>query len=458
MLIITMPTNEYRYLILPGETGTIACRVYGIDKNTLPSRSPEGRFGWGHGTYLRMKNLIVVRGPEDDQTKRMLGPGDYYTNLENPHAKGFTIDIQDGFPIFHEHPLKECLEQIDKKPIDNCLFKTITADWISGHNKELIKTKEKEYPGQTFDSSLFENSGLLEIDTDDAELKLPKIDNPEQYDLSSFNVRLVANNSPFQITDKKLRWTDEYRPVSYDFGENYAQHVIKNGGGLFLESHKFIQTMTPLDEQSSGFITLGRWHNNNQSTKQLELIALKIPLGYTLIVNKDAIHGDTTFVGMYMMAMTSNHITMQSADTVFLKHKSSKMNYAITSDYTFHNQENCAAPKTTTVSDTKKFELDNNIICPVNLESIKYYLKSLAHWITAIGVGTLISVVIVASIVTNSMATIPLATIGGGLMLLGGIGSAFNIYQNKDIANNRFSFFSSNENISTPRLSLNMMI
>ena len=62
----------------------------------------------------------------------------------------------------------------------------------------------------------------------------------------------------------------------------------------------------------------------------LELIAVRIPYGYTLLVDKGCMHGDTTFRGLYMMGMTSNHVTMSTADTVFLKHASTKRNVRLT--------------------------------------------------------------------------------------------------------------------------------
>jgi hypothetical protein len=52
----------------------------------------------------------------------------------------------------------------------------------------------------------------------------------------------------------------------------------------------------------------------------LELIAVRVPLGYTLLVDKGCLHGDTTFGGLYMMGMISNHVTSNTADTIFLKH------------------------------------------------------------------------------------------------------------------------------------------
>ncbi len=53
----------------------------------------------------------------------------------------------------------------------------------------------------------------------------------------------------------------------------------------------------------------------------LELIAVAVPFGFTLLVEPYCIHGDSSLTGLYMMAMTGNHRAMGTADThtVFIK-------------------------------------------------------------------------------------------------------------------------------------------
>ena len=85
--------------------------------------------------------------------------------------------------------------------------------------------------------------------------------------------------------------------------------------------------MTPIEKSTGGFVTLGKWVD--ESHTKLEIIGVKIPYGYTLIVEKDCIYGDTNLSGKYMMCMTSNHITMRTADTVFLKSTITKKNLPI---------------------------------------------------------------------------------------------------------------------------------
>jgi hypothetical protein len=103
----------------------------------------------------------------------------------------------------------------------------------------------------------------------------------------------------------------------------YANWQIENGSGLFLEKHCFSQTITPLTSYSRGFVALARLR---ESSDELELIGIQIPYGHTLIIEEECIHGDTTLNGFFMMGMTSDHTTMKTADTVFLKYPGTKEN------------------------------------------------------------------------------------------------------------------------------------
>ena len=58
----------------------------------------------------------------------------------------------------------------------------------------------------------------------------------------------------------------------------------------------------------------------------MELVACPIPYGTTLLVDAGCIHGDSTLTGTYSMAMTANHEAMATADTVYLKNRSTRLN------------------------------------------------------------------------------------------------------------------------------------
>lgn len=188
---------------------------------------------------------------------------------------------------------------------------TIGAKWISGR-----EATEPMYDAArtVLGGSLFPNSGVLLVDKE--KIDLPRCD-ATSLDLSSFRARLVPNHVPFVVTWRPLPKSDEYRAVTYFYEKGYGvQQQAEGGGGLFLERHPFSQAITPLHPHCSGFVTLAR---ETKTANQLDLLAIAIPFGHTLLVDDDCIHGDATLVGGYCMLMTSNHVTMSLANTVFLK-------------------------------------------------------------------------------------------------------------------------------------------
>lgn len=311
-------------LCLRGETGTLACRVYDpLSTNLIPTRSkPWGRLKYAWLAEEKMHNLIAVRGKPGSS---MVGPTNYFGDLDRSDQYRYTIDITpERFPVLTPHPINT--QQDSSPPPLNTLsadnITKVNAKWFSGFDKEAIGAKKAEYnQSSVFGGNLFPNSGILEIDAPQ-EITLKAFD-PKGVDLSAFKARLVPNDAPFQITAERLHVDDEYCSVSYQYDAGYADEQVQSGGGMFLESHEFAQTITPLDPDTSGFVTLAKW---NDLHTQLELIAVQIPYGYTLIVDKNCIHGDTTLNGLFMMCMTSDHISMATADTVFLKHLASKNN------------------------------------------------------------------------------------------------------------------------------------
>jgi hypothetical protein len=328
--IVVQGQKKADLLMLDGDKGTVATRIHDSKTSaTFPRYSSKNVVECASRSLLRLKNLKAVRG--GSRGASMIGPADYYGNLETPHLYTYSIAIDDGLPIISRHSREEWIPR-NLKPFDNTHVTSIKAQWLSGHDKQntikQLASEFKKHANQSlFGDSLFPNPGLLLIDSEEP-IKLYRFD-PRNIDLSSFKARIVKNDRPFQIIDTPLNTSDEFRVVSYHYQPNYAADRIQNGGGLFLETHDFFQTMTPLDSEASGYVTLGRY---NDEPSHLELIAVVIPYGYTLLVDKDCIHGDSTLVGSYMMNMTSNHLTMKRANTVFLKTNNSKKNISIILD------------------------------------------------------------------------------------------------------------------------------
>jgi|694.fasta_scaffold30917_7 hypothetical protein len=253
---------------------------------------------------LNLKNLLVYRGI--NETNTMIGPIEYFGQID-PYSS-----------IFYPDKNKEILPD---PPFFNCQ----KFEW------------KKNSIGNT-KGSLFPDSGELILN--ESEIDIPIISTG--YNLSSFNVRLVPSEKvtyDVSLKQKKLF------SISYFFSKNYYKYAIENDG-IFVEKHPFIQAMTPVDENSSGFIIVGRIQNF-----QLHLVGIKIPLGFTLLIDSNAIHGDSTFSGMYRMEMTADHVEMAKADTVYLKNKQGqnvklKIDEESSSSILFpNNSENVKWPK-----------------------------------------------------------------------------------------------------------------
>jgi hypothetical protein len=236
-----------RLLLLDGDDGTVACRIYGnLMSVTIPMFSDNWTVESASRSFLRMKNLSAVRGVPGAS---MVGPVDYFGNLEEPHKYLYTI--QDGFPpIFYRRAITDGNWENDShlKEFDSNVVTVVKAHWISGEKSDSIKQKQLEYnvTQKHLRQSLFLHPGLLEIDRTLVELKYF---NPIGVDLSSFKARLVDNSLPFHITKRELPAKDDYRLVTYLYEPIYASWQVQSGSGLFLEKHRFSQTITPLNFQ-----------------------------------------------------------------------------------------------------------------------------------------------------------------------------------------------------------------
>lgn len=308
-------TETQRLLCLRGDDGTIACRL-ADGWSTVPNLVQAGRVVLASRSILRLNNITVFRHhPADGRlSTSMIGPNHYFGVLDSTHTYTLTLRYTAlGIPYFvKESGLSEQPAPRIIVP-DSLRFTCDSAFWLSGKlksNQQVIGNKAAQVRSE---QSLTKDLGLLVFNTDDQVISLPQFD-ARRYDLSPFGARLVKNDQPFRITAAA---EDPMDVVTYHFGPDYAKTLVQKGAGLFLETHDFTQIMSPVTRDSGGFITLGRWERG-----ALELIGVRVPFGYSIIVSKGAIHGDATFSGSYLMAMTVNHHTMATADVVLLKNKS----------------------------------------------------------------------------------------------------------------------------------------
>lgn len=285
-----------RVLLLDGADGSVACRIHKTEQNgTLPRFSNHGRIECVTRSFLRLSNLTAVRG---SKAASMVGPTDYWGNLECPHRYSYIIHINDGTPTF------VALDRLLRHTIPKNMFRIdpyvtpIEIRWVNGELQHTIDTRKSIFPGLGIG---LVSPYIVFLSTFDA----------RGADLSSFRARLVPNHIPFTINDQRLPASEEYRIIAYEYGSSYAQNHPEN---IFLETHSFSQTITPLYKTCCGYVLLAR----RKQGSAMELVSIQIPFGYTLIIDPFCIHGDATLIGKYMMTMTSNHTTMRTAKTVLL--------------------------------------------------------------------------------------------------------------------------------------------
>lgn len=284
-------------------------------------------------TLINLYNLHTVRGALNSE-KQLI----YKTSMSGPHHYFGWIDPTKSHTIsFHKHNAPIYFSHLDK-PI-KCILNSIENkyithleryEWISGSQLNL-ETRElftvcDELLYHLYDNSIFDKPGILILD--DEILNMHVIDNPHLYDFSPYRAQIVPNNSPFMF-DQTLISENKYaqlklRIITYNYAERYVEDYLMKGSGIFIERHEFIQAITPMNDQCGGFVLLGK-----ENKKSIDLVATRIPFGYTLLVDPWAIHGDSTLIGLYMMAMTGDHHAMQTADSVFLKNRNTRKNIII---------------------------------------------------------------------------------------------------------------------------------
>lgn len=288
-------------------------------------------------TLSNLYNLHAIRGLIKNGKlvfkSSMSGPHHYFGYIDP--KKSHTIKFINDMPVYFE---EDKITNNKKKLLPNC-YRIILKNynWINGKDVN-NNTKNKynminndnylvnEYTGQK--DSLFDDPGILELNEENIMFEI--ITDGYNYDLSEYNAQIVKNNESFsfnqRLVDKFEHAQHKLRVVTYNYGDNYLDdYLLTNGGsGIFIEKHEFIQAITPMNRKCGGYVILGKEINN-----KLELIAVTIPFGCTLLVDVGCIHGDSTLTGMYMMAMTGNHNAMKTADTVFMKNKHTHNNVIV---------------------------------------------------------------------------------------------------------------------------------
>eukprot|EP00122_Pirum_gemmata_P012333 Pgem_evm1s11456 len=284
--------------------------------------------------------------------------------------------------------------------------------WISGRQL-LYEDLRDELTGDSVsnhtDDSLFQNPGILQLPERKITMEITDgsnaICNSNSFH-KKYKARIVKNNTPFQFDQKMVEKyphaQHRLRVITYNYADNYVNDYLvsektekengkivnKKGSGLFIEKHEFIQAITPMNKECGGFVILGSINKNNNNSsssnsnnnnnnnynannpsycdddinsscdsqeknQELELLAVSIPFGYTLLVDSWCIHGDSTLTGMFMMAMTGNHTAMQTADTVFMKNGEENVTVSV-SNTNYVSPKYCAPLSMITMTSNEK--------------------------------------------------------------------------------------------------------
>jgi len=272
-------------------------------------------------TMVGLRNLQVFRGefqaPKFDLQKMMVGPCHFYGTL--PSDIGVT-----SYKLVL--PTGAC-GGVSPKPeiaaIRGCSM-TYTQHLLL---KQQHASSEKPPPqttvsltgtfSDTFQPSTtltagYNNTGVFKVEewnsTSGAECYFETGDATE-YDLQRFGAQVVKNGDEFAIPGI-LCDQDDLQLITYWWGEDYLDHCITHDDGAFLETHDFPQTITPLSQDCGGHLLLARPVSNFSSTT-MEVLAVHIPYGYTIVLGKNCWHGDMGLKGMHLMAMTANHLIME---------------------------------------------------------------------------------------------------------------------------------------------------
>lgn len=179
-------------------------------------------------TWLNLKNLKVIRGNIENGKliieTSMTGPHEYFGWV----CPFDTFIIRDN--IFYK--VNQSIINQEKETLPkHYVLKVRDFNWQS----HCLKTSK---------NSLFTSPGLLYIN-DINQMNFNIIENPQDYDLSSFKVQVVNNEAPFSFKNIRDIKDAQYklRVITYFYGHKYASHYLSTTDGHFIEQHLFTYLM-----------------------------------------------------------------------------------------------------------------------------------------------------------------------------------------------------------------------
>jgi hypothetical protein len=238
-------------------------------------------------TLLHLYNLHATRGRlsggQLDVDSSMSGPHHYFGALDPTQTHTISFETASGLPIFSSHQSPAivpqfnaavgkqqvlCLEdhewtpgaRISKETLDKYNIRAIDEQESYVLNDDHLNPVFQKKGAHRSEDSLFSYPGVLELEHED--LGLPLIEDPYNYDLSSFRVQVVPNDTPFAFNQGHIACYSHaqhtLRVITYLYGPRYVEDYLMTGSGLFIERHEFIQSITPMNTECGGYVMIGR--------------------------------------------------------------------------------------------------------------------------------------------------------------------------------------------------------
>jgi len=291
-------------------------------------------------TMVGLRNLQVFRGdfkvPNFNLQKMMLGPCHFFGSLPSDiGVTSYRLEVSSdalaalpkleylpirGLPSTHAEDVLSKQHQLasERPPPPSSL--TLTGDF-----------SDKVRPGTTL-TAWSSNTGIFVVRDWQTQVHVSaprmgsactfEVHDASLFNLEAFGVQVVKNGEEFAIPGI-LSDQDDLQLISYWWGEDYLAHAMTCDDGAFLETHDFPQTVTPLSDDCGGHILLARPSALPSESARIEVVAVHIPFGYTMVIGKNAWHGDAGLKGLHLMGMTANHLIMEgTTKSWFLKQES----------------------------------------------------------------------------------------------------------------------------------------
>ena len=241
-----------------------------------------------------MLNAVSVKRPGEK------GPTVYYGKIEPKKRYKLDYDCSDGTlrlkktkKIFRRGRLKNLVAK------ELCTPLRVPCKWVTG----------KDQPKDA--SNIFGGSGFFQVRRKYA-LTLPLVNalDCQLAMYSKFKCLLVKHGNPLP----PLKFDEAIYLVNYQINEQFASKYVhsKDGPGIFIEQHAFPHYLTPVGEDSRNPIVIGK---ANKDKKNIHLLGVIVPSGYTLYIPGNIVHNDWYFIGDISTSVALD----DEADTVFLQ-------------------------------------------------------------------------------------------------------------------------------------------